>query len=255
MSKVDRACPVKLTRSGSWTMTLYTTAPALPASPPAAPAVAPQGWTYQGCHSDGSPRTLSIQLPKGVNSVTECLTQCQTLAMPLAVCSIGISAGVAGLSTLQPLRSMKESAVCLVLSVDWVAGESRGIGGNLEVDDRGNYAISMWSFDKSAAVALPSSSSSTSTAVSKTSTLSVSTVASTSSTASPISTASPAGWTYLYCAVDGNARALRGANYLDTTGMTVAKCLDFCKSKGMSLGGVQVSVLCRMSNPCSRVDW
>lgn len=70
---------MELTRSGSWTMTLYTTAPALPASLLAAPTVAPQGWTYQGCHSDGSPRTLSVQMAKGVNSVTECLTQCQTL--------------------------------------------------------------------------------------------------------------------------------------------------------------------------------
>lgn len=116
--------------------------------------------------------------------------------------------------------------------------------GDAIANNRGNYAISMWSFNKSAAVALPSSS--TSTAVSKTSTLAVSTVVSTSSTAAPISTASPAGWTYLYCAIDGNARALGGANYLDTSGMTVAKCLDFCKSKGMSLGGVQVSFLCRL---------
>jgi hypothetical protein len=34
---------------------------------------------------------------------------------------------------------------------------------------------------------------------------------------------------------------LTGANYLDTQGMTVTKCLDFCKSKGMALGGIQAS--------------
>jgi hypothetical protein len=46
-------------------------------------------WSYQGCYSDSSSRTLSYQVPGGASSIAGCQTACQSKGYIFAAPSYG----------------------------------------------------------------------------------------------------------------------------------------------------------------------
>ncbi|RAL64043.1 hypothetical protein DID88_003231 [Monilinia fructigena] len=58
------------------------------------------------------------------------------------------------------------------------------------------------------------------------------------------------GYAYIGCGFDtaGAARTLQGASLTNNTGMTIESCIDFCKSKGFSIAGLEYSTQCFCDN-------
>jgi len=58
------------------------------------------------------------------------------------------------------------------------------------------------------------------------------------------STNLPASWTYQGCYTDSGPRTLNGANYVNTTGMTVGTCIAFCNTQYYIYAGAEYGQEC-----------